>query len=208
MLDSNGKQRLSGELDRLLREKASKDSVQPLYNLLFAPPLTDDHKGNMMEFMRVICVILCLIISTSVPAYAESILWATKHSSTSLEKDQEWISGQMLSEQSVTAMEAIEDTASDMEDPEADPEADSEEFIDVTIVMEGMEGTESTPLEIIMDPTTPDEIQEDEGLGDGVEDATLDDGQETAAPEEDGVDEPEHPEEDGVKEDLVDEPIT
>ena len=108
----------------------------------------------------------------------------------------------MLSEQSVTAMEAIEDTASDMEDPEADPEADSEEFIDVTIVMEGMEGTESTPLEITMDTSTTDEMQEDEGLGDGVED-----GQETAAYEEDGVDEPEHPEEDGVKEDLVDEPI-
>ena len=103
--------------------------------------------------MRIICVILCLILSTSVPAYAESILWSTKHSSTSLEKDQEWISEQLLSEQSVTAMEAIEDIDGDIEDPE-----DSEEFIeiiDATLVVEGTEATplvitEATPLEITM----------------------------------------------------------
>ena len=52
----------------------------------------------MKGFMKVLCVILCLIISTTVytgsistTAYAGSILWAAKHSSTSLEKDQEWL---------------------------------------------------------------------------------------------------------------------
>lgn len=130
--------------------------------------------------MRVISVILCLIISTSVPAYAESIMWATKHLSTSLEKDQEWISEQLLSEQSVTAMEAMEDIDGDIEDPE-----DSEEFIeiiDATLVVEGTEATplvitEATPLEITMDSTTSDEIQEDsveyaapeESMDEGVE---------------------------------------
>ena len=130
------------------------------------------------RFVRVICVILCLIISTT--AYAESILWSTKHSSTSFEKDQEWISEQLLSEQSVTAMEAIEDIDGDIEDPE-----DSEEFIeiiDATLVVEGTEATplvitEATPLEITMDSTTSDEIQEDsveyaapeESMDEGVE---------------------------------------
>ena len=122
--------------------------------------------------MRIICVILCLILSKSVPAYAGSILWTTKHSSTSLEKDREWISEQLLSEQSVTAMEAIEDIDGDIEDPE-----DSEEFIEIIDATLVVEGTEATPLEITMDSTTSDEIQEDsveyaapeESMDEGVE---------------------------------------
>ena len=139
----------------------------------------------MKRFMKVICVILlCLIISASVPAYAEPILWSTKHSSTNLAKDEEWISEQLFSEPPVTAMEVMEATASDMEDPE-----DSEEFIEIIDATLVVEGTESTPLEITMDTSTTDEIERPEaGVNDGAENAKL--------------------EEDGVKEDLVDEPIT
>ena len=133
----------------------------------------------MKRFMKVICVILlCLIISASVPAYAGSIsttahagsiLWSTKHSSTSLEKDREWISEQLLSEQSVTAMEAIEDIDGDIEDPE-----DSEEFIEIIDATLVVEGTESTPLEITMDTSTTDEIERPEaGVNDGAENAKL-----------------------------------
>ena len=165
--------------------------------------------------MRVISVILCLIISASVPAhagsisttaYAGSILWSSKHVITNLTKDQEWLLS-ATSEEVEDLEDDVEATASDMEDLKADPETDSVAFIDATLVMEGTEEAEATPLETLMDSTTLDEIQEDGAVGIGVEDATLDDGVETAAPEEDGVDEPEHPEEDGVKEDLVDEPI-
>ena len=60
----------------------------------------------MKEFMRIICVILCLIISTTVyagsittTAYAESILWATKQSSTNLIKDEEWLADALLAEE-------------------------------------------------------------------------------------------------------------
>lgn len=155
--------------------------------------------------MRIICVTLYLIISTSVPAYAESILWAAKHSSTNLIKDEEWLLS-ATTEDGEDIEDDVEATASDIEDPEADleadpkadPEADSVTFIDATLVMEG---TEAVPLEITMDSSTTDEIQEDEGLGDGVKEgvehtvsdedgveATPNDIQEYAAPE-DGVDE-------------------
>lgn len=126
--------------------------------------------------MRLICVILCLIISTSVPAYAGSMLWATKHSSTNLAKDEEWLLS-ATTEAGKDVEEAIEDIDGDTEDPEADPEADPEdsvEYIDPTLVMEE---TEATPLETLMDSTTLDEIQEDsveyaapeESMDEGVE---------------------------------------
>ena len=139
--------------------------------------------------MRIICVILCLIISTSVPAYAESILWLSKHVITNLVKDEEWLlsatteDGEDIDDVEATASD-IEDSEADSEaDPEADPEADSVAFIDATLVMEGTEEEEATPLETLMDSTTLDEIQEDGAVGKGVED-----GMEYAAPE-DGVDE-------------------
>lgn len=144
--------------------------------------------------MRVISVILCLLISTRVPAYAGSILWSSKHVITNLAKDEEWISEQLFSEPSVTAMEGIEATASDIEDSEADPE-DSVTFIDATLMMEGIEGmgaidpiivveeTEATPLEKTMDPTTPDEMQEDGAVGNGVEHTAPEDGVDEIQPQ-------------------------
>ena len=139
----------------------------------------------MKGFMRVISVILCLIISTTVytgsistTAYAGSILWAAKHSSTSLEKDQEWLLS--ATTEDGEDIDDVEATASDIADSEADSK-DSVAFIDATLVMEGTEEAEATPLETLMDSTTLDEIQEDGAVGNGVED-----GMEYAAPE-DGV---------------------
>ena len=132
--------------------------------------------------MRVICVILCLIISTSAPAYAGSIPWSSKHVITNLAKDEEWLLSATTKDGE--DIDDVEATASDIEDPEADSEADPEDsvaFIDATLVMEG---TEATPLEITMDSSTTDEMQEDAVLEDGVED-----GMEYAAREEDSVDE-------------------
>lgn len=127
--------------------------------------------------MRVISVILCLLISTRVPAYAGSILWSSKHVITNLAKDEEWLlsatteDGEDIDDVEATASD-IEDSEADSEaDPEADPEADSVAFIDATLVMEE---TEATPLEITMDSSTTDEIQEDAAL-------------EHTAHEEDGV---------------------
>lgn len=135
--------------------------------------------------MRVISVILCLILSTSVPAYAGSILWSSKHVITNLAKDEEWLlsatteDGEDIDDVEATASD-IEDSEADSEaDPEADPE-DSVEYIDATLVMEG---TEAVPLEITMDPTTPNDIQEYEAPEDGVDE----DVEHTAS--EDGVDE-------------------
>lgn len=135
--------------------------------------------------MRVISVILCLIISTTVytgsistTAYAGSILWAAKHSSTSLEKDQEWLLS--ATTEDGEDIDDVEATASDIADSEADSK-DSVAFIDATLVMEGTEEAEATPLETLMDSTTLDEIQDDGAVGNGVED-----GMEYAAPE-DGV---------------------
>lgn len=137
--------------------------------------------------MRVISVILCLIISTTVytgsistTAYAGSILWAAKHSSTSLEKDKEWLLS--ATTEDGEDIDDVEATASDIADSEVDSK-DSVAFIDATLVMEGTEEAEATPLETLMDSTTLDEIQEDGAVGNGAED-----GMEYAAPE-DGVDE-------------------
>lgn len=104
------------------------------------------------------------------------MLWATKHSSTNLAKDEEWLLS-ATTEAGKDVEEAIEDIDGDTEDPEADPEADPEdsvEYIDPTLVMEE---TEATPLETLMDSTTLDEIQEDsveyaapeESMDEGVE---------------------------------------
>ena len=109
--------------------------------------------------MRVICFILCLIILTSVPAYADAVLWSTKHSSTNLAKIEEWLLWS-TTEAGEDIEEAIEDIASDIEESEEDPEEDSEEFIEIIDPLIVVEGAEVTPLEILMDSSTPDEIQE------------------------------------------------
>ena len=67
--------------------------------------------------MRIICVILCLVISTT--TYAESILWAAKHSSTNLAKDEEWLAAALLAEE-----------------PDADPPAEDAEAAPLEITME------------------------------------------------------------------------
>ena len=89
--------------------------------------------------MKVLCVILCLIISTTVytgsistTAYAGSILWTTKHSSTSLEKDQDWLAAALLAEE-----------------PDVNPPA---------------EDAEASPLEITMDDLEMNPQEEAEGM--------------------------------------------
>ena len=128
----------------------------------------------MKGFMRVICVILCLIISTTVytgsistTAYAGSILWSSKHVITNLAKDEEWLLS--ATTEDGEDIDDVEATASDIADSEADSK-DSVAFIDATLVMEGTEEAEATPLETLMNSTTLDEIQEDGAVGNGVED--------------------------------------
>lgn len=123
--------------------------------------------------MRIICVILCLIISTT--AYAESILWSSKHVITNLAKDEEWLLSATTEDSE--DIDDVEATASDIEDSEADseadPEADSVAFIDPTLVVEG---TEAVPLEITMDSSTTDEIQEDAALEHTAHEESMDEG--------------------------------
>ena len=71
--------------------------------------------------MRIICVILCLLISTSVPAYAGSILWATKHLSTNLIKDEEWLADALLAGE-----------------PDANPPAEDAEAAPLEITMDDL----------------------------------------------------------------------
>ena len=151
-----------------------KESVQPLVPLRRLRMTTKVMKG----FMKVICVILCLIISTTVytgsistTAYAGSILWSSKHVITNLAKDEEWLLS--ATTEDGEDIDDVEATASDIADSEADSK-DSVAFIDATLVMEG---TEAVLLEITMDSSTTDEIQEDsveyaapeESMDEGVE---------------------------------------
>ena len=99
-----------------------KESVQPLVPLRRLRMTTKVMKG----FMKVISVILCLIISTTVytgsistTAYAESILWSTKHSSTNLIKDEEWLA--LLAEE-----------------PDANPPAEDVEASSLEITMDDL----------------------------------------------------------------------
>ena len=93
----------------------------------------------MKGFMRVISVILCLIISTTVytgsistTAYAGSILWSTKHSSTNLIKDEEWLADALLAEEPDANPPAEDVEASPLEitmdDPEMNPQEEAEEM--------------------------------------------------------------------------------
>lgn len=116
--------------------------------------------------MRIICVILCLIISTSVPAYAGSILWATKHSSTSLEKDQEWLA--LLAEE-LDANPPIEDLEASpleitMDDPEINPQEEAEGMEPQDIPKTGEDTSAEQPMEDIVDyiSATPGELVPDD----------------------------------------------
>lgn len=106
----------------------------------------------MKGFVKVICVILCLIISSTAytgsiltTAYAESILWAAKHSSTNLIKDEEWLAATLLTEE--------QDAAPPAEDVEASPL----ETIDNPEPGEEAEGMESIVIPDEMDSAIPDE---------------------------------------------------
>ena len=109
------------------------------------------HKPTQMMkgFMRIICVILCLIISTSVPAYAGSILWAAKHSSTNLIKDEEWLADALLTEEQ------------DADPPAEDAEASSLETIDNPELGEEAEGMELQDIPKTGEDTLAEPLMED-----------------------------------------------
>ena len=128
--------------------------------------------------MRIICVILCLIISTSVPAYAGSILWETKHSSTSLEKDQEWLAATLLTEEQDADPPAEDAEAAPLEitmdDPEMNPQEEAE-GMEPQDIPEAVEDTlAELPMEDILDcisatPGEPEPTMDDPVLDDLIE---------------------------------------
>ena len=88
-------------------------------------------------FMKVICVILCLIISSTAytgsiltTAYAESILWSSKHVITNLAKDEEWLADALLAEEPDVNPPAEDVEASlleiTMDDLEMNPQEEAE----------------------------------------------------------------------------------
>ena len=97
----------------------------------------------MKEFMRVICVILCLIISTSVPAYAESILWSTKHSSTNLAEDEESLADALLTEE-----------------PDANPPAEDVEASPLEITMDVPEKNPGEEAEGMESQDIPESVED------------------------------------------------
>lgn len=122
----------------------------------------------MKEFMRVISVILCLLISTSVPAYAESILWSSKHVITNLAKDEEWLAAALLAEEP-DANPPVEDLEASpleiaMDDPEMNPQEEAE-GMEPQDIAEAVEDTLAKPLmEDIVDyiSATPGELALDD----------------------------------------------
>lgn len=125
----------------------------------------------MMGFMRTICVILCLIISTTT-AYAGSILWSKAQASTRLEKDERWLEEALLAEKPDAEPLLMETTPQETtDDPEEEADAvEVMETIAEVIEPEGTETISSTPSEI--DPPEEDiePVQEED-----VEDTDLDD---------------------------------
>lgn len=123
--------------------------------------------------MRVICVILCLIISTSVPAYAGSILWSSKHMITNLAKDEEWLADALLAEEPDANHPAEDAEASPLEitmdDLEMNPQEESEEM-EPQDIPEAVEDTSAElPMEDIVDyiSATPGELAPDDLIEEG-----------------------------------------
>ena len=118
--------------------------------------------------MKVICVIVCLIISTT--AYAESILWETKHSSTNLIKDEEWLADALLTEEQDADPPAEDTEASPLEtidNPEPGEEAEGMEPQDIP---EAVKDTlAELPMEDIVDYilATPGELAPDDVIEEG-----------------------------------------
>ena len=118
--------------------------------------------------MRIICVILCLIISTT--AYAESILWSTKHSSTNLIKDEEWLADALLAEEPDANPPAEDVEASPLEtidNPEPGEEAEGMEPQDIPKT--GEDTSAELPMEDIVDyiSATPGELAPDDVIEEG-----------------------------------------
>ena len=104
-----------------------------------------------MKRIAIAFAAIALLASTVVYA-SGSLLWARKHSSTKLEKDEEWIEAQLaVTDQSVTSLEGIEDTGIESTDAPV-------EIIDSTVVEEETEETVTSPEE----PTTPEVPEEPE----------------------------------------------
>ena len=125
---------------------------------------------------------IALLASTVVYA-SGSLLWARKHMSTKLEKDEEWIQEALsVTEQSVTSLDLIEDTT----------EPDPVEIIDSMIVEEGTE----EPVTASEEPEEPAHIEiidstiVEEGTGTPEEPETTEVPEESELPEA-----PEQPEE-------------
>lgn len=133
----------------------------------------------MKGFMRIICVILCLIISstTAYGLHANTVLWSKAYSSTNLIKDEGWIEEQisaealfvttMEPEMPVTTVEGIEDITGLA--PDDDPDDEGIEIIDSMIVEEGSEWSEESEEPTADTPEAP-EPPEAPAVEDAVED--------------------------------------
>ena len=128
--------------------------------------------------MRVISVILCLIISTSVPAYAGSILWSSKHVITNLAKDEEWLADALLAEEPDANPPAEDAEASPLEitldDLEMNPQEEAE-GMEPQDIPKAVEDTLAEPLmEDIVDyiSATPSELAPDDLAPDDLIDKT------------------------------------
>lgn len=121
--------------------------------------------------MRVISVIFCLIISTT--AYAESILWETKHSSTNLIKDEDWLAAALLAEEQGADPPAEDAEATPLEITMDDPEINLREEAEGMEPQDIPEAVEDTlaelPMEDIVDyiSATPGELAPDDLIEEG-----------------------------------------
>lgn len=111
--------------------------------------------------MKVICVILCLIISATT-AYADNALWSTVHASTNLIKDEQWLESALQAEEPVSEPLQMEAT---MEEPEKDTSTDPP----LEGLEERVEDISSTPSEIDIEPILVEDIHmlQDEPIEDG-----------------------------------------
>ena len=127
----------------------------------------------MIGFMRIICVILCLIISASIPAYAGFILWAAKHLSTNLIKDEERLADALLAEEPDANPPAEDVEAAPLEITMDDPEMNSQEEAEEMEPQDIPESVEDTlagpPMEDIVDyiSATPGELAPDDLIEEG-----------------------------------------
>lgn len=93
--------------------------------------------------MKIVCFILILMLMTTRVLASGSILWSSKHSTTELIKDEEWLVDALLAEETIDEVLEVDPSAEDIGEPV------EEELI-------------TEPLESIMPPVYPEEFETSE----------------------------------------------